>query len=104
MSGAVPCSLGLPVDLAAERAQDVEHQADDDEIDAGVEEQRRREMHLMEDRQCEVEDGGLQDRAAEQHGNQGCRGGHGHAETEQRTRAYPDRQRQLGIVHRPDSG
>ena len=60
------CLLGdLAVDAGAEAADDVEHHADDDEVDADVEEERGHEVHLAPRRQGEVDGRRLEDRAAE---------------------------------------
>ena len=57
--------LPLPVHLGAERAQDVQHEADHDEEDADVEEQGRDEVHVTEDTQLQHDLRRLQDHTAE---------------------------------------
>ena len=74
--------LEVFIDFGAEAAQHVQHQSDDDDVDADVEHGGGDEFDVAEDRQPEFDDGGLEHLAAEQQGRDagGCRRGEADAE------------------------
>ena len=71
------------VDLGAEGAQQVEHQPDDDQVDPDVEEDRRDQVQVAEQRQVQVDHRGLQHHAAEGHRQQRSQRRHGEAAADQ---------------------
>ena len=75
----------VPVDLGAEAAEDVEHEADDDEVDADVEEQRGADVQVAEQRDGEVEPDGVEDRGTPQQSAQCGAGGERQTEAKQLT-------------------
>ncbi len=69
--GGAPVADDLPVDLRAERAEQVQDQADHDQVDPDVEEDRGDQVDLAQQRQRDVDDRALQHRGAEEQRHDG---------------------------------
>ena len=65
---------GIEFEAGTERAQDVEHEPDDDEVHADVEDERGDDVQLADERHGHVVDPGLQHRAARDHRAQSVAG------------------------------
>src|SRR5699024_7289507 len=75
VAGALLTHLLLEVELTTEGGEDVHHEADDDEVDAGVEKQCRRQRHGTDQRQINRVVPRRQRRVAEEHRPDRRRGG-----------------------------